>query len=391
MKIGKSAGSLPAVLVHVALLIILSGFVLSWRTAEYGYIHLRAGEGFAATWRTDAGLVRPLPFKIRLDSLSASRGGISGGVTLVQNGETEVCGISIGRHIARGGYYFLLRNVDYDSGGVSLFVASDTIGRPVVYIGYALLMAGLCGCMLRRRSRRMPAGAARTVSTRRFIVVAAALAEVALLVMLVLRALSLGAFPAADLCDTLMLCGAFAFVLAIVLAYREIVLSSAAIGIGIISALAALAVPRSAYAIMPVLDNPLLGLHVCLVMTAYVLFALMAISSALCLAGFKSGRILSAGTCGTRMLLPALTSLAGGIIVGSVWAAGAWGRYWSWDPKETWALLTMLVYALPVHISRLRFMRRRLALQVYFLLAFLIVLFTWFGVPYLFAGMHSYL
>jgi cytochrome c-type biogenesis protein CcsB len=81
--------------------------------------------------------------------------------------------------------------------------------------------------------------------------------------------------------------------------------------------------------------------------------------------------------------------LAGGIILGSVWANQAWGSYWSWDPKETWSLVTWLVYAVTLHLWRARGWRgTRFAWLTLVGLAF--VIFTYFGVNYLLSGMHSY-
>jgi cytochrome c-type biogenesis protein CcsB len=77
-----------------------------------------------------------------------------------------------------------------------------------------------------------------------------------------------------------------------------------------------------------------------------------------------------------------------GIITGSVWAHSAWGSYWSWDPKETWSLITWLVYATLLHGRMIRGWRgKRLALLS--IIGFICVLFTYFGVNYL-AGLHSY-
>lgn len=77
-----------------------------------------------------------------------------------------------------------------------------------------------------------------------------------------------------------------------------------------------------------------------------------------------------------------------GILTGSVWAQMAWGRYWGWDPKETWALITWLMYAIVLH-ERIRkhVMTRRVAIFV--LIGLSSVLFTYFGVNYL-PGLHSY-
>jgi cytochrome c-type biogenesis protein CcsB len=78
-----------------------------------------------------------------------------------------------------------------------------------------------------------------------------------------------------------------------------------------------------------------------------------------------------------------------GIITGSVWAHYAWGSYWSWDPKETWSLITWLIYAAMIHARFVRGWRgRRMALMA--IIGFGAVLFTYLGVNYL-PGLHSYL
>jgi ABC-type transport system involved in cytochrome c biogenesis permease subunit len=80
---------------------------------------------------------------------------------------------------------------------------------------------------------------------------------------------------------------------------------------------------------------------------------------------------------------------AGALIFGMVWAEQAWGRYWSWDPKETWALITWLNYTLYLHLRLFRGMRGRISALVA-VLGFLLTLFTFFGVNYLLPSLHSY-
>jgi cytochrome c-type biogenesis protein CcsB len=78
-----------------------------------------------------------------------------------------------------------------------------------------------------------------------------------------------------------------------------------------------------------------------------------------------------------------------GIITGAVWANSAWGKYWSWDPKETWSLITWFVYAIFLHLRMMRgWYGRNLALVS--ITGFLAVLFTYFGVNFLLSGLHSY-
>jgi cytochrome c-type biogenesis protein CcsB len=79
-----------------------------------------------------------------------------------------------------------------------------------------------------------------------------------------------------------------------------------------------------------------------------------------------------------------------GILTGAVWAETAWGKYWSWDPKETWSLITWLIYAALLHARLVKgWQGRRIAWLA--VVGFLAVLFTYFGVSFLLSGLHSYL
>jgi len=79
----------------------------------------------------------------------------------------------------------------------------------------------------------------------------------------------------------------------------------------------------------------------------------------------------------------------GALIFGAIWAEAAWGSFWSWDPKETWALITWLVYSLYLHLRLYRRSSLRLCSWIA-VLGFLSTLFTFFGVNYLLSGLHSY-
>ena len=81
--------------------------------------------------------------------------------------------------------------------------------------------------------------------------------------------------------------------------------------------------------------------------------------------------------------------IAIGIFIGAIWANVSWGRYWSWDSKETWALITMLIYSAPLYAD-IKWLRKAQHMHIYMLLAFLSVLMTYFGVNYFLSGMHSY-
>ena len=157
--------------------------------------------------------------------------------------------------------------------------------------------------------------------------------------------------------------------------------------------------------LQPVLQTPLLGIHVSVIMLAYTLFAIIAINGIVGLCSRKHSAF--SYQLSVILLYPALFSLTAGIFIGAVWANMSWGRYWGWDPKETWALITMLVYALLLHFPWLKSkneVNRALAAEkskiinhkfeiwyhVFSVIAFLFVLFTYFGVSYFLGGLHSY-
>jgi len=125
-------------------------------------------------------------------------------------------------------------------------------------------------------------------------------------------------------------------------------------------------------ALMPVLQSPWLSSHVTTIMISYCLFAMLL---------FRPNR---------TMLIWAEVLLAAGIILGSIWAKTAWGTYWSWDPKETWALISLITYAYPLHPHLLPWFRHEGHMRLYLRLAFLTILMTYFGCNYLLTGMHSY-
>ena len=90
------------------------------------------------------------------------------------------------------------------------------------------------------------------------------------------------------------------------------------------------------------------------------------------------------------MLMPALFLLIAGIFIGAVWANVSWGRYWGWDSKEVWALITMMLYSLPLHQQSLLWFASPRHFHGYCTFAFLIALMTYFGVNYFLSGLHSY-
>ena len=147
--------------------------------------------------------------------------------------------------------------------------------------------------------------------------------------------------------------------------------------------------------LMPVLRSPLLTIHVGIIMMAFALLSLTFICglTALfvrCINKNRQESLTALAVLSKLFLYPALTTLGLGIFIGAIWANVSWGNYWSWDPKEVWALITFMVYAVAVHERSLTWLQKPVAYHLYTTLSFLTILMTYFGVNYFLGGMHSY-
>ncbi|MEN6474940.1 MAG: cytochrome c biogenesis protein CcsA [Syntrophaceae bacterium] len=142
--------------------------------------------------------------------------------------------------------------------------------------------------------------------------------------------------------------------------------------------------------LIPALKSNWLAIHVMTCFLGYASFVLATVVGSLGLRALEKGR----DAAGLEDLFARYLSIGFiiftiGIMTGSVWAFQAWGRYWGWDPKETWALITWLIYAAVIHERRRSggLARRAVILA---LIGLASVLFTYIGVNYL-PGLHSYL
>ena len=147
--------------------------------------------------------------------------------------------------------------------------------------------------------------------------------------------------------------------------------------------------------LMPVLSSPLLSVHVVTIMLAYSLLAFMMLNGLTAEVlhrsrGHDAADVERLSVVSRLLAYPAVALLAAGIFIGAVWANVSWGRYWGWDPKEVWALITLLIYAAALHPASLPAMRRPMFFHRFTIVAFLSVLVTYFGVNFLMGGMHSY-
>ncbi|MEN8118804.1 MAG: cytochrome c biogenesis protein CcsA [Bacteroidota bacterium] len=152
--------------------------------------------------------------------------------------------------------------------------------------------------------------------------------------------------------------------------------------------------------LVPVLKSYWLTIHVSVITASYGFLALAA------LLGFLSLILIILQTNKNKeqinltieeitnvnhmAIIVGLYLLTIGAFLGGVWANESWGRYWGWDPKETWALITIIVYSFVTHTRLIPFLNNRYTYNLLSLLSFSSVLMTYFGVNYYLSGLHSY-
>ena len=139
----------------------------------------------------------------------------------------------------------------------------------------------------------------------------------------------------------------------------------------------------------PVLNSPLLGVHVLCMMVSYTLFGLVALTGVMGLVQKKQESQSMLRDVSLTILYPAVFILTIGTFIGAVWANISWGSYWSWDPKETWSLVTWLIYAVYLHLRIFAKWKGRPA-AIFAIAGFIAVIFTYIGVNTFLPGVHSY-
>ena len=330
-------------LMHAAFLFILAGALITHLTGVSGMIHLREGEPTAVMELEDETSVT-LPFSLRLEKFAVEYDPVSKTPADYRSDITflpEGWGVAISmNHIGKyDGYRFYQADYDEDGRGSILAVSYDPWGVCFTYLGYLLLLVSMIGYFFQKdtpyRVARQAVRQRRTPGRSRRVWRIVLIAGVCVLLLL----WWLDAFPKGPL--------------------------------------------------MPVLRSPLLFIHMIPIMVSYALFGVLFLLGivGLLLREDRSERLRD--VCLT-MLCPAVFLLTFGTFLGAVWANISWGNYWAWDPKETWALVTLLVYSFPLHGRVLKAFGRPRFFHAFLVAAFLCVLATYFGVNLFLGGIHSY-
>lgn len=168
--------------------------------------------------------------------------------------------------------------------------------------------------------------------------------------------------------------------------------------IGLMALASSPLMPSEAAPLMPALQSYWLWLHVSVTLIGEAFFAVAFVTSIMYLiADSKEKKGVKTGLSAEKLDSISYRCVAigfplftlGGLVFGMVWAYKAWGSYWSWDPKEVWSLITWFVFALYLHTRLVMGWKGRRS-AIIAILGFLAALFTYFGVNYLLAGLHSY-
>lgn len=323
------------VVLHLSFVIILAGALLTHLTAVRGVVPLRKGIATNEYLTRDMYLHK-LPFTICLENFEIK---FYEGSDMPSDYVSHVTidgkpfTISMNQIVSQKGVRLYQSDYDMDLQGSILAMNSDPWGIPVTYCGYALLFVSLVWMLIDPKGKFCQQ----------------------------LSILRQQRFPLVIFTGFLLSC----FIL---LLYHFLGKYSAA------------------NHPLPVLNSRLLPLHVSTIMMAYTLLLLTFIVSLVGVAMPKQRQKMYHFS--QFLLFPALMLLCYGIFIGAIWANVSWGTYWSWDPKETWALITLMIYAAPAHrtFSNLSTMKY----HIYMALAFFTILMTYLGVNYFLGGMHSY-
>lgn len=394
------------IMLHLSLAIVLLGALVSFLTSERGTILLPKGAVPASMFTTDDNRFEKLPFRMTLAYVDScySNGGAYQADIAVENAETnETMRIALNSPIRAEGYSFCIGSISKEH--ISLLVSHDPWGVPVSYMGYAMALASFIALFFDRKSQWRSLlkrfGKKEEIKKNNctvFRIRRGAAIVLALAILGIIRWYNIGLFPVTNGKESMLFFIWISLLLAIIATYRKELKSIAAtfFALGGIALFAMLPMWNSdGGEIAPILRTPLLSIHVTTIITAYVLLGCTAINASVALflgvARHNSEKMEKMAVTGRILLYPATLLLMTGIFVGAVWANISWGRYWGWDPKEVWALITLLTCSILFHTRSLPFMGKAVNFHIFCLVAFLAMLFTFFGVNYLFGGLHSYM
>ena len=325
-------------LLHLSFLVILLGALATYLTSHKGMVHLREGETCRTYWvKNEQGLytlTEQMPFYLALkkfqilyDADGTTPADYVSHVLIATKEGKEETTISMNNIGRVKGFRIYQTDFDDDLGGSVFTISYDPWGTAITYAGYLLLAISMIWVSISRSQKSKGPSPQPSPKWE-------------------------GVY---DLSARRMFNVQWGTIL---LTFCGIAMASYMV----------IAICRSP--LVPILRSPFLVVHVGTIMLSYILLVVSILRR--------------------EVLRPAVFLLATGIFLGALWANVSWGTYWSWDPKESWALITLLVYSVPLHSKSLPWFNSMQNYRIYSLLAFACLLMTYFGVNFLLGGMHSY-
>ena len=403
------------ILQHASFVLVLLGAFVSFLTSKRGDMAISEDGVPASMYETSNGALERLPFRLQLvgvdtlytDGVETPSDYV---VRVVADGkavQAELL-ISLNAPAKIDGYQFCIKGVN--GAGVSLLVSHDPYGRPISYAGYLMvfvsflllffdrksgfhaLLLQIKGVERKGESGKVPVKKERDAWSLGILARRMWVALPVSFLFLCILWHGRGVFPATNGAEALMLFVLFVMLLAVALGRKKrfVLLSRLLVVVAAMFFVVAALGLNDNSDVEPILRTPLLGIHVTTIIIAYALLACTAVNAVVALCTKDEKRKAQQALLGRLLLYPATMLLACGIFIGAVWANLSWGRYWGWDPKEVWALVTLLVCSMGFHSHSLRFISKPVAFHIFCIMAFLAVLFTFFGVNWLLGGLHSY-
>ena len=333
-------------ILHASFVLILIGALTTELTARHGTINLAQGDQMTMFTLNDRdNTLVDMPVMLTLDSFKVKY--YSGSrmpsdyvshvtVTDKSDGHSMRADISMNNILSCRNYRFYQMSFNPEDGSSTLAVNYDPYGIPVSYVGYCLLF---CASLWMLFSRR---------------------------------------------------CG-FRLLLSSMGSRQRQMLIGSMMAVAVVAVVSVMLMVGSKTHLMPVLRSRLLYVHVSALMIAYLFMAAIFVMAVVALVRRAMHHAIhDITTCSRILLYPSVAMMGIGIFLGAIWANISWGNYWSWDPKETWALIAFLVYAAGLHRGSLKPMRGDVFYNAYMIFTFLILLMTYLGVNFYLSGMHSY-
>lgn len=393
------------ILLHASLATILLGALVSFLTSQHGNILLAKDTVPASMFTTSENTLEKLPFSLQIthiDTVYSKKDGqpvdYRAHIVADNRKESHRHIVSLNNPMKIDGYSFCIKGAD--NGNLTLLVARDTYGLPIIYTGYLMVVVAFAMLFLDkdsgfRKTLQQLQGEKHSKSEKeniRHTTFAGRMWRILPIATILSCILWYNGdtFPVTNGAESLFLLAIAICILAFALKKRFAHLFRALTITAGITALVAVCSFERDGGTAPILRTPLLGIHVTTIIIAYALLACTAVNAVIALCRKDAKKRAQQDVLGRILLYPATMLLATGIFIGAVWANISWGRYWGWDPKEVWALITLLVCSFAFHTRSLPFMAKPKLFHIYCIAVFMIMLFTYFGVNYLLGGIHSY-